>query len=107
MPHERLPHLKILPVSAPAPLRLAYDDFLLSREAMRCTPKRLAHYPNNAAQKGWIPQGVAATDGHINVGCTALKVARPFFRLDRRKGNSRESSGRDPTEVRQARWWTV
>jgi hypothetical protein len=25
-------------------LRLAYDDFLLSREAMRCTPKTLEHY---------------------------------------------------------------
>ena len=44
MPHAQLLSVKVLPRPERSPLRLAYDDFLLSREATRCTPKTLNHY---------------------------------------------------------------
>jgi len=42
MPAEHLTLLK--PTPQPSPLRMALDAFLLSREAMRCTPKTLGAY---------------------------------------------------------------
>jgi len=36
--------------------------------------KKASQEADRAARKGWLPQGTAATDGHLNVGRTALKV---------------------------------
>ena len=48
MPQEHLLSVKVLPRLESSPLRLAYDDFLLSREVMRCTPKTMEHYRYSA-----------------------------------------------------------
>jgi hypothetical protein len=57
-----------------------------------------------AARKGWIPQGTAATDGHVNVGRTALKIAAfgvPFLIT----GASRSKGKVTITYVRTAEWF--
>ncbi len=73
-------HLTLLkPAPAPSPLRLAVDAFLLSREAMRCTPKTLEAYRYAlgnfleylSAQGVADPQGI--TPQHIRAFLVALQ----------------------------------
>ena len=46
------------------------DDKRLTYVGTYENPKDATRDANRAAQKGWVPQGTAATDGHINVGRT-------------------------------------
>jgi len=58
---------------------------------------------NRAAKKGWMPQGTAATDGHVNVGRTTLKIAAlgmPFLI----SGASRKKGKITITYVRTPEW---
>jgi hypothetical protein len=52
-----------------------YDDENdLAHVATYKNDKDASRDAQNAARKGWMPQGTAATEGHVNVGRTALKV---------------------------------
>jgi hypothetical protein len=56
-----------------------------------------------AAQKGWMPQGTTATDGHVNVGRTTLKILAlgvPFLIT----GASRSKGQITITYVRTPEW---
>lgn len=53
-----------------------------------------------ASKKGWVPQGTAATDGHVNVGRTTLRVMTGvglMFGASRTKGNLTITFIRDPS----------
>lgn len=47
------------------------DDRKLNYVAVFKDEKEANREIDRASKKGWMPQGVAATDGHVNVGRTA------------------------------------
>src|SRR5712692_3985530 len=50
------------------------DESELAYVATYKNEKDASRDAQSAARKGWMPQGTAATEGHVNVGRTALKV---------------------------------
>ena len=53
-----------------------YDDKKkLTHIATYKNEKEASKDANRAAKKGWMPQGTDATDSHVNVGRTTLKIA--------------------------------
>jgi hypothetical protein len=82
------------------------DESRLSYVATFDNSKKASDEANRAARKGWMPQGTAATDGHVNVGRTTLKVLTlglPFLIT----GASRSKGKVTLTFVRTPEWLSV
>jgi hypothetical protein len=79
------------------------DESRLTYVATFDNPKKASDEADRAARKGWMPQGTAATDGHVNVGRTTLKVLTlgvPFLIT----GASRSTGKITLTFVRTPEW---
>lgn len=79
------------------------DDKKLTHIVTYKNDKEASKEAEKAAKKGWVPQGTTATDGHVNVGRTMLKVVTfgvPFLVT----GASRTGGKITITYVRTPEW---
>ena len=80
-----------------------YDNSKLSYVATYKNEKDATHEANAAAKMGWMPQGVTATDGHINLGRTITGAALTGG-LTLLFGGSRSKGKITITYVRTPQW---